>query len=306
MFFFLIIIGLNILYKRTNHYKEGLSDVYKFKDYIPNNVRIAIIGSNHPKFAFDFKDIGIKGVNWAIGPEAFEYDFIILKKYVSHLAPGAVVVISVCLLSFFLYRFDNRRTYLKYYHFLDKNEFPHYSLRGKIESFFPLLFSPDLIRYIIKDVKISNSYTVEYNPKGTDEELNNDANYWINGWEKQFGISFNKVVLTDKNKSDIAKNVSILMDIVNYCINKGLKPVIAILPITDNLISKFDDSFINIYILDLIKKANNNSATVLNYLQDERYRSSSLYFNSFFFNKVGRHIFTKGFIEDIKKLGLYD
>lgn len=303
--FIVIITGLNVLYKQTNHYKDYLSDINKFKKPILENTRIAVIGSNQPKYAFDFQEANINGVNWAVGPEAFEYDYIILKKFASHLAPGTVVVIPVCLFSFFLYRFDNLKTYLKYYNLLSKDEFPQYTFTGKAESFFPILFNPKLVRYIFIDIKQPDSLCIDCNPMGTNDELNKDANNWIHGWEKQFNISLSNMVLSSKNKNDISQNVSLLASIVDYCKNANLRPVITILPVTDYLLSKLDESFIYNYLLSLIQKANNN-APILNYLQDERYKSPSLFFNSFFLNKKGRRLFTKGFIEDLKKLGLYD
>ena len=236
-----ILIGVNVLYKHTNHYKEGLYDVLKFKKSTPQNIEIAVIGSNHPKYAFDFQETGIRGANWAIGPETFEYDYIILKKNVPNLAVGATVVIPVCLFSFFLYRFDNKKTYLKYYHFLNKEEFPHYTFIGKVESVLPLLFNPKLLRYIFIDTQPSNSLIVGYNPKGSEEELNKDANYWIQGWERQFGVSLKSVNLSDNNRNDITRNIALLNDMIDYCINNGFKPVITILPITKNLRAKFTD-----------------------------------------------------------------
>lgn len=296
----LIILALNELYKHTNNYKNGLSDVLKFKKPLFNGVSIVVIGSNHPKYAFDFQDEKLSGVNLAIGPESFEYDYIILKKYVSHLAPGAVVVLPVCLLSFFLYRFENSKTYLKYYHFLNRKEFPHYTFLGKVESILPLLFKPKLIWYIIKDHKRSNSLNLEHNPKGTDEELNNDANKWILGWEKQFNISLNNLVLSEKNKRDIEKNISIISDMIDYCISKGLKPVITLLPVTSFLLSRFTPEFIEKHILGYIADANKSGVPVMNYLTDNRFTDPSLYINSFFFNTNGRKKFTKQFVEDLR------
>ena len=295
-----IIIWLNVLYKHTNHYKEGLSDVLKFKKPISQNVEIAVIGSNHPKYAFDFQETDIRGVNWAIGPEAFEYDYVILKKNVSKLADGATVVMPICLFSFFLYRFDNTNTYLKYYHILNKEEFPHYSVLGKVKSIFPLLFYPKLIRYIFKDIQPSNSLFVGYNPKGTEEELNKDADNWIRGWEKQFNISLNEISLSDKNKCDIQENIQILKDMIEFCLSKKLKPVIAILPVTNYLYSKFTSEFVEKHILAYIVEANEAKVPVKNYLTDERFTDSSLYINSFFFNTRGRKKFTKQFVEDLR------
>ena len=94
---------LNALYKRTNAYQNQFIDVRKFftKGGVGNNLEIINLGSNHPKFGFDYTGVDVRGENWGIGPETFEYDFAVLRKNVSYLASGADVVIPVCLLNFF-------------------------------------------------------------------------------------------------------------------------------------------------------------------------------------------------------------
>ena len=78
------LIILNALYKRTNTFQNQFIDIVKFQR-LKDDERFDIInlGSNHPKFAFDYAESGIKGMNWAIGPQTFMFDFIILKKYKS-------------------------------------------------------------------------------------------------------------------------------------------------------------------------------------------------------------------------------
>ena len=87
---------------------------------------------------------------------------------------------------------------------------------------------------------------------------------------------------------------------IAFCLSKGLRPVIAILPVTNYLYSRFTPEFIENHILAYIAEANEAKAPVLNYLADERFTDSSLYINSFFFNTKGRKMFTKQFIEDLR------
>ena len=89
----------NALYKRTNHYNNQLIDVRKYWDMtkFPKDLQVVNLGSNHPKFGFDYSESGVKGLNCAVGPQTFEYDFAILRKIIPYLAPGAFVIIPVCL-----------------------------------------------------------------------------------------------------------------------------------------------------------------------------------------------------------------
>ena len=294
---------LNALYKRTNAYQNQFIDVRKFftKGGVGNNLEIINLGSNHPKFGFDYTGVDVRGENWGIGPETFEYDFAVLRKNVSYLASGADVVIPVCLLNFFLYRQKNRGTHTKYYSFLSPEDIVGYSQLDKWSNYsFPLLFHPMRLRRLLKDTKKDNRLSLDVNLCQTEADLNKDADRWIDIWNKQFDIKLPTPTLSAENKSDIQKNIQILRDMIAFCLSKGLRPVIAILPVTNYLYSRFTPEFIENHILAYIAEANEAKAPVLNYLADERFTDSSLYINSFFFNTKGRKMFTKQFIEDLR------
>ena len=294
---------LNALYKRTNSYRNQFIDVRKFavKGGVDDNLQIVNLGSNHPKFGFDYTGLDVKGENWAVGPETFEYDFAVLRKNAAHLAPGAVVVIPVCLLNFFLYRQNNRAIHVKYYRFLPPKDIVGYSKFEKLSRYnLPLLFHPEALRWLIRDAKKDERLLLDENPLKTEEELNENAEHWINCWNKEFSIQLPNPTLRPHNRNDIMQNIRILKEMIEFCYSKGLKPVVAILPVTTYLRSRFTDEYVEKHILRYIKDANKAGAPVLNYLSDERFTDSALYINSFFFNSKGRKAFTKQFVEDLK------
>ena len=294
---------LNALYKRTNAYRNQFIDVRKFsvKGGVGDNLEIVNLGSNHPKFGFDYSGLDVKGENWAVGPETFEYDFAVLRKNASHLAPGAVVVLPICLLKFFLYRQKSRAIHLKYYSFLNSQDIVGYSKKEQICNYmFPLFFHPRAIRSLIRDTKKDNRLLLDKNLCDTEEKLNNDADYWIDCWNREFDIHLPSPTLKPNNRNDIIQNIRILKEMIDYCLSRGLKPVIAILPVTDFLYSRFTSEFIDNYILGYIADANKAGIPVMNYLTDERFKDPSLYINSFFFNATGRKKFTKQFVDDLR------
>lgn len=294
---------LNALYKRTNAYQNQFIDVRKFSQEggVGNNLEIINLGSNHPKFGFDYTGLDVKGENWAVGPETFEYDFAVLRKNVSHLASRAVVVIPVCLLNFFLYRQINRSTHSKYYSFLSPEDIVGYSQLDKWSNYsFPLLFNPRRLSNLLRDVKKDNRLSLDINLCKTEAALNKDADRWIDIWNKEFDIKLPTPTLSAENKSDIQKNIQTLKEMIEFCLSKGLRPVIAILPVTNYLYSRFTPEFIENHILAYIAEANEVKVPVKNYLTDERFTDPSLYINSFFFNTKGRKKFTKQFIEDLR------
>lgn len=292
---------LNFLYKRTNHYNNQFVDVRKFWKNAKreSGLQIVNLGSNHPKFGLDYAGTGVKGENWAVGPQTFEYDFAILRQNVQYLAPGATVIIPVCLLKFFLYRQKNRATHAKYYSFLAKEDIVGYSAWEKFCNItFPVI-DPRRWRYILKDVKKDNRLKLTSNPMSDKEQLEKDANMWINIWNKEFDITLPDPTLSEENQSEIQNNIRVLRDMLEYCVSKGFKPVLAIFPVTDYLLSKFTDLFIENHIIKYLFEANTANAPLLNHLKDERFTESSLYINSFFMNKTGRNLLTQQVLKDL-------
>lgn len=294
---------LNAMYKRTNAYRNQFIDVRKFsvKGGVGDNLEIVNLGSTHPKFGFDYTDLELRGENWAVGPQTFEYDFAILRNYAHCLNSGAVVVIPVCLLSFFLYRQKSRAIHTKYYSFLQPDEIIEYNIFEKLSNYsLPLFFHPNRITAFIKDAKKDNSISLVSNKCQTDEELKKDAENWEINWERELSINIPTPTLLPQHRNDILQNIRILKDMIEFCIARGLKPVIVILPVTDFLYFRFSPEFIEKYILGYIADANKAGVTVMNYLTDKRFTDPSLYINSFFFNANGRKKFTKQFVEDLR------
>lgn len=293
---------VNTIYKRTNHFNNQFVDVRKYWDMttFPNNLQVVNLGSNHPKFGFDYSETGIKALSCAVGPQTLEYDFAILRKITPYLTKEAFVIIPICLLKLFLYRQKSRSTHAKYYTFLTKDDIVGYSKMEQIKLLkFPLIFNPRLLRYVLRDVKKDTRLELTENPMKDTASLNKDADRWIDCWNREFDITLPTPNLSEENKSDIQQNIRILREMLEYCKMHNFKPIITILPVTNYLSSLFTDEFIQEHILRYINAANSVKAPVLNYLNDERFTASELYFNSFFMNKKGRKLFTHRVLSDL-------
>ena len=68
----LVALLLNKLYKRTNDYHNLFVDTSKFSndDSLPDNLQLVNLGSNHPKFGFDYDGLDVEAMNWAVGPQS--------------------------------------------------------------------------------------------------------------------------------------------------------------------------------------------------------------------------------------------
>lgn len=302
------LIILNALYKRTNAFQNHFIDIKKFQRLRDEDrFDIVNLGSNHPKFAFDYSDTGVKGMNWAVGPQTFMYDFAILKKYKKHLNSGAKVIIPVCPLKFFL--LDTQvNNLVKYYRIFSKHEMPNYDIKQKISEYIlPVFRHPLRAKRIIRDVRADNRLLLTENPLNK-EQIAKDATSWIEGcWNPEFNIDVeNMSPLSKANQKSIEGNIRILSEIIQYCIDNGLQPVLTMLPVTKELSAKFSEEFIQQHILKYIKESNKQGAPVLYYLKDERFANPDFYINSFFMNAVGRKYFTKIFVNELnnKEIGI--
>lgn len=299
----ILVLILNALYRRTNHFNNQFVDVKKYwkPNALRQNLDVVNLGSNHPKFGLDYSECRLTGENLAIGPQTFEYDFAVLRHNIHRLNEHATVLIPVCLLKFFLYRQKSRNIHTKYYTFLPSKDIVGYSFWEKMTNVvFPLLFHPKRFRYLIKDIKKDNRMELVENPNSSEDFLKSDAEKWIKCWEQEFDISFDNLCLSSKNRKDVQMNVDILRNMLEYCVQHELKPAIAILPVTEYLSSRFSDEFITKHILAYIDKANVVNAPVLNYLKDGRFTAPGYYINSFFMNRVGARKFTKQLVDYFK------
>ena len=233
-------------------------------------------------------------------PQSLEYDFAILRKECHHLADNAVVLIPICVLNFFLYRHPFGE-HLKYYGILPDKDIVGYSQKTKTAYIdYPLLFHPKKIKRLIKDIPAaSNRLLINNNPMN-ENQLKADADFWINCWNREFDIDISNLVLSDINKTNINRNIHLLHEMIQFCLDRKLRPVICILPVTDYLGNRFSEDFVNNQILAYVNEANTQKCPVLNHLKDKRFTDSSLYINSFFFNLHGRKQFTKMIIEELK------
>ncbi|MDR1846635.1 MAG: hypothetical protein LBR17_00750, partial [Bacteroidales bacterium] len=287
--------------KQTNYYKNQFIDVLKFSDdNFPDNLEIVNLGSNQPKYAFDYSETGVQGMNWAIGPQSFEYDLRVLMKYHWHLRDQAIVVIPVCPFNFFLLRYFNDSANYKYYKLLQPEQINNYSSLTKLLHIdYPVLTAKCNILRIIRDVPADKRMEIKTNSM-SENELIKDAEKWITGWLKQFQLDgLSDILLSEENRNNIEKNVEILREMIDFCLKNNYRPVITMLPVTKTLSDLFPESFIEKYILGNIQKANIKKIPIFNYLKDERFFSTDLYINSFFFNENGRKYFTNTFLGEI-------
>ena len=267
-----------------------------YREHEERNYDVVNIGSSSAKHAFDYSGLGIKTFNWAEQPQSLSYGFKILKTYFSILKRNGVVIISLGPFS----GLDvdgkwRKETNDKYYYLLDPALIDDFR-SVKIRRNYPLIADPirsmkELVKNILKKRPDTKKISVGF-------EDNSDR--WIKGWLLEFGITDLEAGLSQENKKGREKRIKLLSDIINFCIERDLKPVIVIPPMHPTLSSKFSETFRENYIYSFIWSANSENAPFMNYIDDMRFAEDRLFKNSFFLNETGAKQFTSIVLHDLE------
>lgn len=75
----------NHLVQSSDFYKSIWGGANKFWHIRNFNLDVVNLGSNSGVYAFEYSDLDLLGMNWALGPQSLVHDFNILKNYFSYL-----------------------------------------------------------------------------------------------------------------------------------------------------------------------------------------------------------------------------
>jgi hypothetical protein len=310
LLFIVIAAVLNLLLKKTNWYHNIFIYTKQFEskknDRVYQNIKYEIVnlGSNPARFAFFYE--GIIGQNWSTGTQGLLQDLEIVKEYSGLLKPGGIILLPIV-------SFSSISSYLKYkpeytpipYHakFIKilGNGYIKTLQIAKISSLFinfPLLVYPRSLLYLIKDAKKDKRLLFSEQPM-QEYELKKDAAKWIQDWKNEFDIQDLSAPLADIHKECVIEAVKRLSAIIDFCLEKKLKPVIILPPVSRYLSCYFSQDIKKNYIYSFINQANTKGILFLDYFQDERFQDVALYFNSFFLNMRGRKLFTNQVLNDL-------
>lgn len=303
----------NKLVKKTNWWRNQYLATEQFvsnagyRDNIIRNYDVINLGSNPAHFAFFYEDV--KGQSWATGSQGQDMDFEILKYYHSYLKEGGTVIIPIMPFTAISPYLKKRPEYwgMTYYSKFAKildwwqiSQLP-YGRKSLRCLNYPLLYNIKALRFIIRDVKPDIRYQIAEQPM-MKLDLEQDAMTWISNWLKEFKLRNLMDVKKDEWKKYYDEAVNLNCQLVDYCLERGLKPVFLCVPMTKHLACFFPKEFLQFMVKDFVKAANVHKIPFLDYTFDEQFQNDSLYFNSFFLNLRGRKLFTKRVLKDLNLL----
>lgn len=303
----------NSLLKKTQWYRNMFVDydyqIYPgnvwYREHNERNFDIVALGSSGAKWAFDFESIGVKGMNWANQPQTLQEDYNLLRHYHSILHKGSYVIITIMPFSG-LNKATGLMDAMKYVRLDYQGEAiqPHMYERACRMAQYPIMFGKTaikaFIRYILgKESKNENWAFVQMNnnPMSKDQ-LEANALDFVNGWKKQFGIIDFEDPLTSANKEGRNYRIKLMREMIDFCVERGYKPVYVIPPVTVHLSKYYTPKFEELYVYDFLKQVDRD-VPLLDYSKDPELKKASFFFNSFFMNQRGRQVFTRRVLADL-------
>ena len=306
-----IFLIVNKLIKYTNWWKNQYLATNQFvsnagyRDNIIRNYDVINLGSNPSHFAFFYQDV--KGQSWATGSQGQDMDFEILKYFHSYIKEGGTVIIPIMPFTAISTYLKERPDYwgLSYYSKFAKiidsaqlTKMPFSRLKLQLYLRFPLLFNPRAIIYLFHDCNPDNRYQLSEQLM-MKMELQQDAENLIKGWKKEFRLQSLEEVMDSRWSKYYLEAIELNKQIVNYCFERGYKPVFVCAPMTKFLSDLFPQEARNYLIRDFVSKANDKNIPFLDYTLSEDFQDPNLYFNSFFLNMRGRKLFTQRVLKDL-------
>ena len=308
-----VFTGCEFLYK-TNWYKSMFRDINHeiypdnvwYREHDERNFDVVNLGSSGGKWSFDYTDLNIKAMNWAQQPQSLLEDYNLLRHFHSILKQGGCVLITIMPFTSL-----NKKTGL-----MDAMKYVKFDIQGEpIQPYmfkeaqryanYPILFKKVAIKALIKyffcrdgKIDVRPNTQLDYNPMNS-QDLDADAKIWIDGWKRQFGIADFDAPLTEENQKGREYRIKLMQTLIDFCTERGYKPVFIIPPVTEHLAKYYTPKFEETYIYGYLKSIGRKVLT-LDYSKNPEFRNDdSLYFNSFFLNKRGRKLFTRRVLKDL-------
>lgn len=294
--------AFSVVYNRlvlpSDYYKSIWGGATKFWHIRNFNLDVVNLGSNTGVHAFEYSDMNLLGMNWALGPQSLIHDFSILKNYFSYLKNDATVIITLCPFSCLVSSYNKQHNF-KYYTFLHPATIQGFeeSEHVKALTFKKQNVLGDTPLHTLKG--LLGYYKRSASSKIHSCDFKKSASSFIDGWKKQFGISDLDACLSRKHLQEQELRASNLSEMITFCLERELRPILVIPPIHPELRKYFTDRFVEHYISDFLEKGNIQSIFFRNYMFDQRFESDNYFLNSLFLNKKGAKKFTKIVLTDI-------
>lgn len=293
------LMALNTRYVATNYWKME-NNVWKF-NAVPTGIRLANFGSSHGEVGFKYDEFPqYAPFNFGVSSQKYFWDYGILQQYAGHFAPKAVVLLPV---SYFgitarSKNYDDVRP--RYYRFLQREHFDRWSGLDAIRyAQLPVLSAgPNMLRCFFDvppdKIDIFSKLTTHMEEDALDKYCRNKHKTWTSG---------------EKGEEGYRQNLAEVCRLVEFCMDKGLQPVLVTTPITTvlNDIYAQDKGFFDTFYRFIGEIQARYGVPYFDYSHDAEFSPHfELFTDRDHLNTFGAEQFTARVVADLQAAGLLE
>lgn len=295
---FLIIYMLNKAYMPIDTGKY--LDLDKFIYYLGEDygkIRVANLGSSHGAYDFVYDKIIEQGnvcFNFGIASQTYEYDYALLREYGHYMENGSVMFIPVSYFSFnneVINSEEAQALSVRYYRILSPENIPNYDPYTDIVTHkFPILSAGEDILQLFP--KLNTVLTAHAAEGGVDvEEFARRA-------QERYSRHFD-----NKDKYFLEERIENLYDIIDYCEENDITPVLITTPFSKYYVDLVQQDFLQEFYATINKVSYDTGVSYYDYSHDERFYDNLDYFNdSDHLNEEGAAYFTDILWDEVEEL----
>ncbi len=292
----IVVFVANALYIRSRHIY--LYHEIRYFSEVSRNLDLVNLGSSHgAAFHFLYYD-EIHAWNLSMGAQVPYYDFEILKRFSCHLNNNAVVLIPLSFFSFYNCPDHEKKLKDRYYLVLKNNSIvnPDYFF-GFFKRRLPLL---TVSKNWLDVLWFDNDFRIDTTSKPLPvEDREKKAHMTRTGWESMQRY---------RPAAELLEyNTQIIHSLIEYCLEKGFRPVLISTPLHSSMKLAYTADEINGFT-SLAERLTELYPSVhyLNYTFDEDFSlRDDLFSDNNHLNWNGKGLFTRRVREDLIQLNLY-
>lgn len=293
------------LLKHSSWYKTKFGDAFRIK-HAPYYLDVMSLGSNPSKFGIDFTECNLLGYSFAVGPQTLEFDFKILKEFYGHLSYMGPRLVLFVLCPFgtckSIYREMDGEVCnnVRYYPILPKEDIPNYdeSLNNS-QIIHPSLYVSKILKTFLVG-EVLQLLERDTKKRQTAVFMQNSAENYIRNWKKEFQLEdFDPAHISNYVKDALQFNKRVLDEVVVFCKDNVLHPILVIPPLTKELNVLIPDEFKECCTYSVVRR---NDIPLLDYSMDERFCQHSNFLDALKMNKQGRILFTNQLVKDLQQM----
>ncbi len=296
-----IMLALNRRYEETNHWKKE-NNVWKF-NFVPDGIQLANFGSSHGEVSFKYDGLPqYTTFNFGLSSQRYFWDYGLLRQYADRFAPEAVVLLPV---SYFgitgRSNYDDIRP--RYYRFLRREYFDRWDTIEAIRyAKLPVLIAGTNILRCIKDIPPEHIDVFA----GRTSHLAGEAlrTYCLNKHQKWTSPQH------EGGKEGYRQNLAELCQLVELCLERGLRPILITTPICtvlNDIYAEDEDFFPTFYRFIADMQAQFPGLLHFDYSHDPEFSPKVMLFaDGDHLNASGAELFTARVVADLQEAGLLE